>query len=139
MSTQPPYLDAFNHEVFYAQFRDQSVSIEAWDLAGRFELRGAWKYFYNAMGVSILCFVINAKQRSRLNESLALFQQLSSEAALLSSRKLILLNSFAAAQSLEIPLEDIRAEVGSEVTCLRVNAKTGAGFDELMEWFNSSH
>ena len=71
----------FNYEQVLQRFKGVKYCLELWDLAGRAELRKCWRYFYNAMSVDILIFVVSARDRGRLKESANEFRMLCYERA----------------------------------------------------------
>jgi|TARA_B110000090_G_scaffold193920_1_gene228587 small GTP-binding protein len=125
----------FNFENVAVPGSKQQLAV--WDLAGTNERQRYWKYFYEAVRVDVLLFVVSLDQKKKLPEAAKLFRFLRNEERLRDSLKLICVNSdderdFFSKSTLE--------EVGSALglteknpheRLLPINAISGVGLDSV--------
>ena len=133
----------FNYEQVLQRFKGVKYCLELWDLAGRAELRKCWRYFYNAMSVDILIFVVSARDRGRLKESANEFRMLCYETSMLSTNRIVILNSFAVRDSdfaLEMSQEEVHEHFGEETAVISMNLrKPEHGMRTLFRWISEQH
>lgn len=110
--------------------------VNLWDLPGMLDLRDLWKVFWNSTNVDILVWVIDANNRERLTESLALLSRIAQEDGLRLSEVLVVLNitnprSELSARVAKTELEETLLEIptlarrlmDSDLQVLELNAK----------------
>lgn len=127
----------FNYEVI--KLPSSPVSIHAWDLAGSPELRRFWKFYYEAIHVDVLIFVVRASDASRLKEAASLYQHVTNEERLRDALQLLVLN-----REDDAKYADSRPEVIEKISTLfgvdhnspyekivELNASTSQGLDAL--------
>ena len=133
----------FNYEQVSQRFGGVQYNLELWDLAGRGELRKCWRYYYNSMNVDVLIYVVSARDRHRLKESAQLYHRLQYETSMLSTSRLVILNSFALRDTdfaFEVSQDDVRECFGQEVAILTMNVRDpGHGMRTLFRWISEQH
>ena len=60
--------DSFNYEIIQQKYRDVMFELHAFDLAGKKELQICWPMFYENMPVDVLCVVVHACQREKIDD-----------------------------------------------------------------------
>ena len=133
----------FNYEQVSQRFGGIRYNLELWDLAGRAELRKCWRYFYNSMSVDILIYVVSARDRHRLKEAAQLYHRLQYETSMLSTSRIIVLNSFAVRDidfAFEASREDVREYFGEDVAVVSMNVRDpGHAMRTLFRWISEQY
>ena len=133
----------FNYEQVTQRFQGLRYALEIWDLAGRTELRKCWRYFYNSMDVGVLIYVVSARDRGRLKESADEFRMLRYETNMLSTNRVVVLNSFAVRDvdlALEVSLDELRHHFGDETAVIPMNVRDpGHSMRTLFRWISEKH
>jgi small GTP-binding protein len=133
----------FNYEQVSQRYQGIRYALELWDLAGRAELRKCWRYYYNSMNIGILIYVVSARDRGRLKESANEFRMLRYETNMLSTNRVVILNSFAVRDTdlaHELSTEDLREHFGEDIAVISMNVRDpGHGMRTLFRWISEQH
>ena len=84
--------DSFNYEIIQQKYRDVMFELHAFDLAGKKELQICWPMFYENMPVDVLCVVVHACQREKIDDVKKIYKRLTNESNLTRSMKIIVSN-----------------------------------------------
>jgi small GTP-binding protein len=130
--------NAFNHEIITQEYNHVKYELHTWDLAGRKELRRCWKYFYNSMQIDIMIYVVSAKESHRLRESALNFKRLTHETSLLSTSRIVVINSFAirgSERAYELTEAEVEHQFGYDCTVITINVRDpSVGMRRLFQW-----
>jgi ADP-ribosylation factor protein 1 len=83
---------AMNYEVVKHLFNSTKFAFHTWDLAGSVHLRSMWQHYYTSVRVDVVVFVVDALDKTRLDEARETFQCLLHDPALATACKIVLLN-----------------------------------------------
>ena len=117
-----------------------TTQLAIWDLAGTAERQRFWRFFYEAVRVDVLLFVINLDQKKGLGESAKLYRFLRNEERLRQALKIIVLNSDdenkdehskSTQEDVENALGIVKENPHERV--LKINALTGIGLDSFFQ------
>ena len=81
----------FNFE--QVQVPGQKTQLAIWDLAGSAERQRFWKFFYEAVRVDVLLYVVSIDHKKSLGDAAKSYRYLRNEERLRSALKIIILNS----------------------------------------------
>ncbi len=133
--------EGFNYEVVTRVEHGFRFDIHLWDLAGRDELKGLWRHFYEHTLVQAVTYVLNANtQRSALSEHIKTIFYLMQETPLRQAKFIILLNVFDPSDPRKVSEEDVARLLAKDdisgvaiqpakVRVLEINARNGDGLE----------
>lgn len=139
MSFKPS--NGFNYEAIDCinnESTTQRYKLHIFDLPGNENLRCVWEHFYRNMNVDVMCFIVDASDRSaaKLEEVKRTFSMLCNEETLKPAAKLIVLNQkknstkgkfISKAEILRL----LGPEYGKATTIVTVDAKSGKNLQAL--------
>jgi small GTP-binding protein len=117
-----------------------TTKLAIWDLAGTLERQRFWRFFYEAVRVDVVLFVINLDKKKQLAEASKLFRFLRNEERLRQALKIVILNSDdenkdehakATHEDVEMALGIVKENPHERI--LAVNVLTGVGLDSLFQ------
>ena len=121
--------NSFNYEIIQQKYRDVMFELHAFDLAGKKELQICWPMFYENMPVDVLCVVVHACQREKIDDVKKIYKRLTNESNLTRSMKIIVSNVDKKDQINAMSEEELRSKLDatSSIPILEIDCSTGRG------------